>query len=43
MVKIDLTKEEIEKVVQMMSSSSVPMKYAEEALELFKKFKNAKV
>lgn len=42
MVSIELTKEEIEKIVQMIESSSVQIVHAEEALALYKKFKNAK-
>lgn len=42
MVSIELTKEEIEKIIQMIEGSSVQVQFAEEALALYKKFKNAK-
>ena len=42
MVSIELTKEEIEKICQMMEGSSVQLAFAEKALALYKKFKNAK-
>ena len=42
MVNIDLTKLEIEKIVQMREASSVQLIYAEKALALLKKFKEAK-
>ncbi len=42
MVKIDLTKEEVEKIVSMIESSSVQMQFAEEGLKLLKKFTEAK-
>ena len=42
MVNIELTKEEAEKIVQMMESSTVQMQFAEQALALLRKFKNAK-
>jgi len=42
MISIELTKEEIEKIIQMMESSSVQIAFAEQAIALYKKFKNAK-
>ena len=40
-MKIELTKEEVEKIKQMIEGSSIQMAYAEEALKLYKKFKEA--
>ena len=42
MVKINLTKEECEKIVAMMETASVPIVNAEDAIILYKKFKEAK-
>ena len=42
MVKVDLTKEELEKIIQMIENSSVQMQFAEQGLKLLKKFKEAK-
>jgi len=41
-MKIDLTKEEVDKIVQMMEGSTIQMAFAEEALKLLNKFKEAK-
>lgn len=41
-MKIDLTKDELLKIIQMIENSSVQVAFAEEALALYKKFKNAK-
>ena len=43
MVAIELTKDEILKILNMMESASVPIINAEEAIKLYKKFKEAKV
>ena len=40
-MKIELTKEEVEKIKQMIEGSSIQMAHAEEALKLYKKFKEA--
>ncbi len=42
MVSIELTKEEVEKIIHMMETSTVQINHAEEALKLYKKFKAAK-
>lgn len=42
MVKVDLTNDELEKIIQMMEGSNVPMQFAEEALKLLRKFKDGK-
>lgn len=41
-MKIELTKEEVDKIIGMIESSSIQMAHAEEALTLLKKFKEAK-
>ncbi len=41
-MKIDLTKEENEKIIQMIEGSTIQMGMAEQALKLLKKFKEAK-
>lgn len=41
-MKIELTKEQVEKIIQLMESSTIQMGFAEEALKLLKKFKEAK-
>ena len=40
-MKIELTKEDVEKIIGMLEGSSVQMAHAEEALILLKKFKEA--
>ena len=42
MASIELTEDEINKLVEMMAGASVPISHAEEALTLYKKFKDAK-
>ncbi len=42
MVKIELTKEENDKIIQMIEGSTIQMGMAEQALILLKKFKEAK-
>lgn len=42
MVQIDLEDDEVEKIIQMMEGSSVQLLFAEKALVLYKKFKEAK-
>ena len=42
MVSIELTKDEIAKICQMIEGSSIQVAHAEEALKLYKKFKEAK-
>lgn len=42
MVKIELTQEELEKIILMMETSSVQMIYAEKAFALLNKLKGAK-
>ncbi len=41
-MKIELTKEEVEKIIGMIEGSSIQMAHAEKALVLLKKFKEAK-
>ena len=41
-MKIELTEEERQKIVKMMETASVPLVNAEEAIILYKKFKEAK-
>ena len=41
-MKINLTKEENEKMIQMIEGSTIQMAHAEQALKLLKKFKEAK-
>ena len=42
MVKIELTKEEIDQLIVLMDASQVSMGLAEKAAALYKKFKDAK-
>ena len=42
MVKIDLTKDEVKNIILMIQDSSIQMKFAEQALKLLNKFKEAK-
>lgn len=42
MVNIELTPGELDKIIKMIEGSSVQMAHAEEALVLYKKFKEAK-
>jgi len=42
MVSIDLTPEEVKVIISLMDNSQVPISKAEEALKLYKKFKEAK-
>ncbi len=42
MVQIELTKEEVDKIVTMIESSQIQMAHAEEALKLLNKFKVTK-
>ena len=41
-MKIELTKEEVESIIQMMNGASIQIVNAENALKLYKKFKDAK-
>ena len=41
-MKIELTKEEVKIIIGLMDAASVPISKAEEALILYKKFKEAK-
>jgi len=41
-MNIELTEEEVKIIIGLMDSASVPISKAEEALALYKKFKNAK-
>ena len=41
-MKIELTKQEVEKIINTMEGASIQMGFAEEALKLLKKFKEAK-
>ncbi len=40
-MEIELTDEEVKIILDLMNNASVPISKAEEALELYKKFKNA--
>lgn len=42
MVSIELTKEDIEKIILMMESSTVQLVHAKELLAVYNKFKEAK-
>lgn len=42
MVSIELTDEEVKIIIGLMDGASVPISKAEEALTLYKKFKEAK-
>ena len=41
-MKVDITKEERQAIINMMEGSTIPMAKAKEALALLKKFKEAK-
>lgn len=41
-MKIELTKEENDRIINMIESSSIQVAHAEKALVLYKKFKEAK-
>lgn len=41
MVTIDLTQDELDRIINMIEGSSVQMAHAEKALALYKKFKDA--
>jgi len=41
-MKIELTKEENEKIIQMLEGATVQVQFAEQALIVLKKFKEAK-
>ena len=41
-MKIDLTKEEVEKVIIMIEGSQIQVAYAEEVIKILQKFKDAK-
>lgn len=43
MINIELTNDEVEKIIGMIEGSSIQMVNAEDALVLYKKFKEAKV
>ena len=41
-MNIELTEEEVKNIIKLMDAASVPISKAEEALTLYKKFKEAK-